>query len=216
MSNSLSVVIITKNEENFIADAINSAQFADDVLIVDSYSEDKTREIAKKLGARVISQKWLGFGSQKNKAIELALNNWVFVLDSDERITLELKNEIIEKLTDPLFDAYHVPRLNYFFGKKIKTCGLYPDHSIRLFNRVYGKFNNVPVHESVILNSVNVPVGRLENHMIHLAYDNVEEFIEKQKKYARLSSKKKNLAKALISPLWAFTRRYFFKFGFFK
>ena len=211
MSNSLSVVIITKNEEDFIGDAVKSAQFADEIVVLDSFSVDKTCEIAKKLGARVLQREWLGFGAQKNLAISLASNDWVFVLDSDERITIELESEIIETLKNPLFDGYKIARLNSFFGKYIKTCGLYPDYSVRLFSRKKGEFENVPVHESV---RINGKISKLKNHMIHLAYDNVEEFIEKQKRYAFLSNKKKSFVRALISPFWTFIKLYIFKFGF--
>ena len=211
MSNSLSVVIITKNEENFIEDAIKSAQFAEEIIVLDSSSTDKTCQIAKKLGAKVYQQQWLGFGAQKNKAIDIAANEWIFVLDSDERITLDLKMEIIETLNHPLFDAYHVARLNNFFGRNIKTCGLYPDYSIRLFKRSKGRFDNVPVHESV---RVEGKVSKLKNHMIHLAFDSVDEFVAKQKKYAKLSIRRKSLIKALIAPWWTFIRLYFFRLGF--
>ena len=211
MSNPLSVVIITKNEEDFIEDAIRSAQFAEEIIILDSFSVDMTCEIAKRLGAKVRQKEWLGFGAQKNLAVSLASNDWVFVLDSDERITTELKSEIIETLKNPSFDGYQIARLNSFFGKNIKSCGLYPDYSIRLFSRLKGKFENVPVHESV---SVNGKVSKLKSHMIHIAYDNVEEFIEKQKRYASLSNKKKSLVRALFSTMWTFVKLYFFKFGF--
>ena len=176
-TNKLSVVIITKNEENFITDAIKSALFADEVIILDSGSIDKTCEIAKELGAKVYQNEWLGFGPQKNRAVELAKNDWVFVLDSDERITKELKDEIVATLKEPQFNGYFIARLNNFFGKNIKNCGLYPDYSIRLFNKNYGKFNDVSVHESVQLTS---KAAYLKNHMIHLAYDSIEEFIQKQ------------------------------------
>jgi len=211
MSNLLSVVIIAKNEEQFIQDAIKSAQFADEVLLLDSGSIDKTCEIAKKLGARVENQVWLGFGPQKNRAVDLAANDWVFVLDSDERISSKLQSEIIATLNNPSCDGYLVARLNNFFGKDIRTCGLYPDYSIRLFNRTKGKFDNVPVHESV---QIDGKVNKLDNHMIHLAYDNVDEFIAKQKLYSELSQKKKNIFKALMSPCWTFIKLYFFKRGF--
>ena len=118
----------------------------------------------------------------------MALNNWVFVLDSDERITPELKSEILTVLESPMSNGYLVPRLNSFFGKNIKTCGLYPDYSLRLFNKKMGSFNEVAVHESV---KVNGKVSKLRNHMIHLAYEDVFEFINKQKHYANLSEKKK-------------------------
>ena len=211
MTNKLSIVIITKNEEKFIFDALKSAVFADEVVILDSGSEDQTCNIAKKIGARVEQQAWLGFGAQKNKAVELADNDWVFVLDADERITPELRDEIISTLKNPQFDGYRIARLNNFFGKYIKTCGLYPDYSIRLFNKNKGKFNDVAVHESV---QINGRVLSLKNHMIHLAYETIDEFKVKQKRYASLSHKKRNRLKALISPVWTFFKLYFIKLGF--
>ena len=210
-TNKLSVVIITKNEENFITDAIKSASFADEVIILDSGSIDKTCEIAKELGAKVYQNEWLGFGPQKNRAVELAKNDWVFVLDSDERITKELKDEIVATLKEPQFNGYFIARLNNFFGKNIKNCGLYPDYSIRLFNKNYGKFNDVHVHESVQLKS---KAGYLKNHMIHLAYDSIEEFIQKQNRYSSLNHKKKSLVKAIINPYWTFFKLYILKKGF--
>jgi len=211
VANKLSIVIITKNEEKFIFDALKSAIFADEVVILDSGSEDQTCNIAKKIGARVEQQAWLGFGAQKNKAVELADNDWVFVLDADERITPELRDEIISTLKNPQFDGYRIARLNNFFGKYIKTCGLYPDYSIRLFNKNKGKFNDVAVHESV---QINGRVLSLKNHMIHLAYETIDEFKVKQKRYASLSHKKRNRLKALISPVWTFFKLYFIKLGF--
>ena len=211
MTNKLSIVIITKNEEKFIFDALKSAVFADEVVILDSGSEDQTCNIAKKIGARVEQQAWLGFGAQKNKAVELADNDWVFVLDADERITPELRDEIISTLKNPKFDGYRIARLNNFFGKNIRHCGLYPDYSIRLFNRQKGKFNDVPVHESV---QIQGNTDKLKNHMLHLAFDTVEEFSNKQKKYAELSQKDKNLIKAFISPIWTFLKIYIIRLGF--
>jgi glycosyltransferase involved in cell wall biosynthesis len=209
-TNKLSIVIITKNEEKVIADAIKSASFANEVLVLDSGSTDKTIEIAKELGARVEQSEWLGFGKQKNKAVNLAKNDWVFVLDSDERITQELQEEILKELQTPKSKGYFVPRLNRFFGKDIKTCGLYPDHTIRLFNRKFGSFNDVEVHESVQLDNP----GYLENHMNHLAYDTIEEFISKQNRYSSLHHKKRDILKAITSPYWTFFKLYILKKGF--
>ena len=211
MSNLLSVVIIAKNEEKFIGDAIKSAKFADEILILDSDSTDDTCKIAKQLGARVENQAWLGFGPQKNRAVDLATNDWVFVLDSDERIPPKLCSEIITTLKNPSFDGYFVGRLNNFFGKDIKTCGLYPDYSVRLFNRNKGRFNDVPLHEIV---EIEGKVSKLKNHMIHLAYSNVDEFIEQQRYYSEISNKKKNIVKAIINPCWTFFKLYFIKLGF--
>ena len=211
MSNKLSVVIISKNEEKFIADAVKSALFSDEVLVLDSGSTDGTCVIAQNLGAKVIHQDWLGFGMQKNKVVELASNDWVFVLDADERITAELQAEILTTLKNPLAGGYYVARLNKFFGKYIRHCGLYPDYSIRLFNRHQGKFNDVAVHESV---QIKTTTEKLKNHMIHLAFDSVSEFTNKQRKYAALSQKNKNIVKAFISPIWIFLKIYIFRLGF--
>ncbi len=209
-TNKLSVVIITKNEQSVIADAIKSSLFADEVLILDSGSTDDTLNIAKQLGATVMHQEWLGFGKQKQKSVELASHDWVFVLDSDERISKELQFEILQELQNPKYDGYFVPRLNNFFGKDIKTCGLYPDYTIRLFNRKKGKFSELEVHESVQITNTT----HLKNDIIHLAYDSIEEFITKQNRYSSLNHKKKNIAKAIINPYWTFLKLYVLKRGF--
>lgn len=206
----LSVVIITKNEENFITDAIQSVRFADETLVLDCGSEDGTREIAEQLGARVAHQDWLGFGAQKNKAIALATYDWVFVLDADERVTPELGAEIETILENPAVDGYRVARLNYFFGKLSKTSRLYPDYNIRLFDKTKGAFNDVAVHESVQLKG---RVATLKQSMIHLAYDSIDEFITKQNRYSALNAKK-NIWKALFNPGWTFFKLYFIKLGF--
>ena len=211
MSEKLSVVIISKNEEKFIADAVKSSSFADEVLVLDSGSTDKTCEISKRNGAKVLHQDWLGFGAQKNKAVGLASNDWVFILDSDERITSELRMEILNILKNPIADGYQVARLNNFFGKNIRYCGLYPDYSIRLFNRQKGRFNDVTVHESV---QIKGKTAKLKNHMEHLAFDTIDEFTNKQKKYATLSQRKKNITKAFVSPIWTFLKIYIFRLGF--
>jgi len=208
--NKLSVVIITKNSEKFIKDAVLSAKFADEVLVLDSGSEDKTCEIAKAHGARVEKTKWLGFGKTKQKAVDLAKNDWVFVLDSDERITEALKDELLGELKSPGFKAYFVPRLNNFWGKNIKRLGLYPDYSIRFFNRKFAAFNEKEVHESV---ECECEKGYLKNPMVHLAYESIEEFIDKQNRYSTLGAKP-NRIKALISPFWTFFKLYFIKLGF--
>lgn len=211
LTNKLSVVIITYNEEAYIKDAIASAKFADEVLVLDSFSTDKTCEIAESLGAKVSQQKWLGFGAQKNKAISLAKNHWVFVLDADERIPLALQEEIKTMLKNPLYEGYFVPRLNNFWGKNIKTCGLYPDYTIRLFNKNKASFNDVAVHESVQLKS---NVGYLKNAMEHLAYASIDEFISKQNRYSTLHHKKKNMWKAIVNPTWTFFKLFIVKKGF--
>jgi glycosyltransferase involved in cell wall biosynthesis len=207
----LSVVIITHNAEDVIGDALKSATFADEILVLDSGSEDDTVTIAKNLGARVYDQEWLGFGKQKQKAVELAQNDWVFVLDSDERFTQELIDEIQHLLQEPVCMGYFVPRLNNFWGKDIKSCGLYPDYTIRLFNKKFGRFNDLPVHESVILDSKK---GYLKHPFKHLAYQSIEQFITKQNRYSSLSNKKRSKIKAVINPCWTFFKLFVLKKGF--
>ena len=206
----LSVVILTYNSEKYIEKALQSCNFADEILVLDSGSIDNTLAIAQKYKANIYKQKWLGFGPQKQYAVNLTRNDWVFVLDSDEYITNELKDEIIKTLQNPKFNGYFVPRLNYFFGKPVKRCGLYPDKTIRLFNKNYGKFTEDIVHEKVIING---KVGILKNHIIHFAYENIEEFIYKQNIYSSLK-KKPNKLKALINPMWTFFKMYILRLGF--
>ena len=209
--NKLSVAIIAYNEERVIADAIKSASFADEVVVVDSASTDKTVSIAEQAGARVHHQAWLGFGLQKQRAVELCSNDWIFVLDADERITPELASELQELLAGhPPQEGYQVARLNYFFGKPIRHCGLYPDYTVRFFNRKYGRFSSDAVHERVEIKTVP---GTMKNHMEHLAYDSVKQFIDKQNRYSSLNAKN-SLVKAIIRPPWTFIRIYLLKRGF--
>ncbi len=210
MRHRLSIVMITYNSERYLKESLGSALFADEVLILDAGSQDNTLEIARALGAKVYQEPWRGFGRQKQRAVELARNDWVFVLDSDEIITEELKREILGVLQNPEYDGYLVPRLNYFFGKPVKRCGLYPDYSLRLFNKKSGRFTEDPVHERVVING---KIGKLKNHMLHYAYESVEEFIEKQNRYSTLGAKPSKF-KAIISPFWTFFRLYFLKLGF--
>ena len=211
MENKLTVVIITFNEEKNIEEAILSASFASEVIVLDSGSTDSTCKLVKLNGGKLFHQDWLGFGPQKNCAIDLATNDWVFVLDADERFTPELQTEILSLLKNPRCDGYFVARLNKFFGKYIKFCGLYPDYSIRLFNRKKARYSNSQVHESVQLQGKS---KNLKNHLLHFAYDSTYEFIEKQKKYASLSQKQKNIFKACLSPIWVFIKIYFLRLGF--
>ncbi len=208
--NKLSITIITKNSEKTIKKAINSAKFADEIVVIDSGSTDSTVNICKEFGCKVIKKEWMGFGKQKQYAVDNCKNEWVFVLDSDEVITKELQNEIANTLKKPKYNGYKVARLNYFFGKAIKHCGLYPDYTIRLFNKKMGKFSDDKVHEKII---INTEIGTLKNHMLHFAYDSIEEFISKQNRYSSLNAKT-NKIKAILNPPWTFFRIFVLKSGF--
>ena len=207
----VSVVILTYNSQKYLKEVIESALFADEVLILDSYSSDDTVKIAQELGAKVKRSKWLGFGKMKQLAVSLAKNDWVFVLDSDEVISPQLQDEI-KRLDDKSdFSAYLVPRLNIFFGRQMRHGGLYPDETIRLFDRDRAKFSDDSVHERVVVSDGKI--GRLSSYMIHYAYDSIESFITKQNRYSTLGAKPNRL-KAIINPPWTFIRMYILKLGF--
>ncbi|NPA55380.1 MAG: glycosyltransferase family 2 protein [Epsilonproteobacteria bacterium] len=207
----ISAVILTKNSQKYLKEVLESVAFCDEVIIYDSGSEDDTIEIAKSYSNTVIQvdTNWQGFGKHKQKAVDLASNEWVFVLDSDEVVTKELQQEILLSIQNAQFDAYKVPRLNNFFGKWIKHGGLYPDYSIRLFKKDICFFNDRVVHEAVECNNTGV----LRSHFLHYAYDTVDEFIAKQNKYSSLFHKSNKL-KAVFSPFWTFFRMYILKMGF--
>ena len=210
----LSVVILTFNSQKYLQEVLESTNFADEVIVVDSGSSDSTKQICQNFSnVKFYEQVWLGFGAQKQKGVDLAKNKWVFVLDSDEVITNELQDEIIGTLKEPKFMAYNVARLNFFFGKAIKNMGLYPDYTVRLFNKNFAKFDGRAVHEKVILNDGSQKLGVLKNHFLHYAYESIDQFITKQNRYSSMGAKR-NLFKALTSPAWTFFKLYVLKGGF--
>ncbi|EAH8787471.1 glycosyltransferase family 2 protein [Campylobacter jejuni] len=208
----ISIVIITFNSQRYLQEVLQSINFADEIIIIDSGSTDDSLKIAKTFkNVKIFHQNWLGFGKQKQFGVEKANNDWIFVLDSDEIFTEELKKEVLQIIKNPSFKAYKVARLNFFFGKAITKMGLYPDYSIRLFHKQYAKFNEREVHESIICQE---KIGKLKHYFLHYAYENIEQFIDKQNRYSSLNPKKNNLLKALINPYWTFFKLYFIKLGF--
>ncbi|MDP2753539.1 MAG: glycosyltransferase family 2 protein, partial [Nitrospirota bacterium] len=147
----LSVAVITKNEEKQLPDCLKSVAFADDIVVVDSGSTDRTVEIAKEFGCRVFIEDWKGYGPQKNSAIEKCKYDWIFLLDADERVASELKELIIMVTEKPDADAYSTKRKNYLHGKWLKHSGYWPDRQIRLVNKTKGLFQSV-IHEKWITN----------------------------------------------------------------
>lgn len=208
---SLSIIILTHNSEKYLHEVLSSCQFANEVLLIDSGSQDETHSIAQQFSnVQIIQQPWLGFGPQKQRGVEAAKNNWVFVLDSDEVILDSLKDEIISTLEKPLFHGYFIPRINYFFGKAMKRMGLYPDATLRLFNKNHGHFSDDQVHEKVLLSGTS---RTLSSPMKHYAYESIEQFIAKQNRYSSLGAKG-NHRKALLNPTWTFFKLYLLKGGF--
>jgi glycosyltransferase involved in cell wall biosynthesis len=163
----ISAVIITLNEEKNIGEAIRSVDWADEIIVVDSESTDATREIAASLGADVIVNRWPGFSIQKQFAIDQAANDWVLSLDADERVSDELKSEILAlKNGKAGSDGYKIPRLSYYMDRPIRHSGWYPDLQLRLFDRTKGRWNGAVIHESVQM-LPEAKVSNLHADLIH-------------------------------------------------
>jgi glycosyltransferase involved in cell wall biosynthesis len=218
----ISAVIITKDEEAKIGNAIKSVQWADEVLVVDSGSSDRTLEIAKNLGARVIEQEWLGFGKQKQFAVESANNDLIFSLDADEVVSPELANEIRQLASEGTkHDGYIIPRLAFYLGRPIRRCGWYPDHQLRLFDRRKGAWSESKVHESVQMDAW-ASVGKLNHDLLHYSIDSVAQHAEMiQQRYAPLSAAEmlksgRSTSKFKIAtlPIWTFFHTFVLRLGF--
>lgn len=215
----LSVIIITKNEEAHIVECLQSVQFADEIIVLDSGSTDRTCILAKQHGAQVHhSADWPGFGVQKNRALDLATHEWVLSIDADERVPIALAQEIQQQLLNPRAEAYTVARLSCFAGRWIRHSGWWPDHLVRLFKREVGRFKDVKVHESVV---VQGSVASLAGHLLHYPYDSLETLINKTNHYSSaaalmLHEKGKTIGMLGIAgkAFWTFVRIYLIRRGF--
>jgi glycosyltransferase involved in cell wall biosynthesis len=218
--NGLSVVIITRDEEEAIGAALDSVAFADEIVLVDSGSRDRTLEIARARGAKVIeTTDWPGFGAQKNRALDHATRDWVFSLDADERVTPELRAEI-EALVNgaATHDAYEAARLSSYCGRYMRHGGWWPDHVTRLFRRGKARFSDDLVHERLV---VDGSTGRLKGHLLHEAFEDFEEVLRKVDQYSSANArmmhargKRGSLASAVLHGGWAFVRTYILRAGF--
>jgi glycosyltransferase involved in cell wall biosynthesis len=182
----VSVIIIALNQEDNIVPCLETVRWADDIVIVDSGSEDRTLERARDFTDRIFTISWPGFGAAKNYALDQARGDWIFSLDTDERVTEALREEILAAVrTDGKFAGYKVPRKNYFGGRWVKRLGWYPDYTLRLFQKGNGRFRERAVHEEVL---VNGPVGFLQHPLDHYSYDSVSDYLARQDRYARLAA----------------------------
>lgn len=216
----LSVYIIAYNEADKIADAIESVQWADEVLVLDSNSTDNTASIAMELGATVKQIPFTTFGKLRNDAIASCSHDWIFSLDADERCTPEAKAEILSILAGPTADAYYVPRRNWFMGRWIKHCGWYPDYrQPQLFRKQALLFDDAAeVHEGY---TVNGKVGYFKASIIQIPFQNLEQLLHKMQRYSTLGARKLersgkpvSMGTAFGHGLWAFLRIYVLKLGF--
>jgi glycosyltransferase involved in cell wall biosynthesis len=216
----ISVIVITKDEEANIERCLSSVSWADEIVVVDSQSSDRTVEIARAYGARVIeTTNWPGFGPQKNRALAQAGGEWVLSLDADESVTLELREEIMAIVSGGAeFDAYAIPRLSSYCGQFMRHGGWWPDYVTRLFRRGKARFSDDLVHEKLI---VGGRTGRLKNHLVHFAFEDFEEVLRKMDQYSTASARMLyargrtgSLSKAVFHAFWTFFRTYVLRAGF--
>jgi len=216
----ISVAIITFNEEKNIKRCIDSVKdFADEIVVVDSLSSDKTCEIATNLGAKVIDQKFLGHIAQKQLAVDNCTNNWILSLDADETCSIELQNELKKLLkTDLKYDAYSMPRVSFHLNRWIRHGGWYPDRKIRLFNKQKAAWGGYNPHDKVI---VNGSVGKLNNDLQHYVFKDLRHNIDTNNSYSSImaedlykNGKKFSFFKLFFKPIGKFLEVYIYKKGF--
>jgi len=215
----ISATIVAFNEERNIARAIGSLRCADEVVVVDSGSTDRTREIASSLGARVVEEPWRGYAAQKNFAASVAGNDWILSIDADEELTPELAAEISALKTQPAaFDAWNMPRLARYLGRWIRHSGWYPDRKARLYHRERAAWQGDYVHESV---QVNGRTGELQGNLLHYTCDSLAEHLRTLDRYTSLaaqslvaSGKPLPFRRLVVDPPWTFLRSYVMQRGF--
>ncbi len=218
----VSAAIIAYNEEKNIRNAIESVRWADEILVVDSGSSDRTREIAGEMGARVITREWPGFARQKQFAVENAANDLIFSLDADEVASPELVEEIKALVTDGSHaDGYRIPRLAFYMGRPIYHSGWYPDRQLRLFDRRKGAWKDLLVHESVAMRK-GAAVIELNGHILHYSVDDAahhhrmigERYAPLAARQAFDDGKRTNAFRVAVAGPAAFLRSYVLKAGF--
>jgi glycosyltransferase involved in cell wall biosynthesis len=225
MRKTLSIAMIAMNEESNLPRTLESVRWADEIVIVDSGSKDRTLEIAYSFAAKTSYHAITGHGEQKNIALDLCTSDWVLLLDADEVLTPELQEEIRQLLADePKFGAYWIPRLNLIFGRWVRHGGFYPDRKLRLFRRGAAWLSEgVGPHSTPQFEG---PKGKLKHDMLHYAYPSLTIYLEHMNRYsseiAKLLHKKGRISKSYPVFLWnvvanpaaTFTYNYFFRLGF--
>ena len=215
MKNKISATIITRNEEANIERCLKSLDWVNEIVVVDSFSDDRTIEICAKYNCKIIQTEWKGFGKTKKYAVDAASNDWIFSIDADEEVTDDLKNKILSILENPKFEGYKIKRTSYYLGTRIKYCGWDRDFPVRLFNRKNGNFNDKEVHESVIINGQKAKVNEA---LQHYTYPTISSHISKMNRYTDLSliqqNKHYSIFSAVIFGINKFFNMYLLQKGF--
>ena len=214
----VSVTVITLNEAEHIGAAIDSAAWADEIVVVDSGSTDGTADIARAKGVTVFTREWSGYVDQKNYAAERVSHDWIFSLDADERIPPELAAEVRALLSsEPSKRGYRVPRITFHLGRWIRTTDFYPDFQTRLYDRRAARWRGRHVHESV---AVDGPVGRLRHDLEHYSFRDLRDQLDRVNHYTTLAARQMREAgrragplDLIIHPPAAFLRNYLLRRG---
>jgi glycosyltransferase involved in cell wall biosynthesis len=216
----LSACIITFNEAQRIEECLRSVSFCDEIVVVDSHSQDATRALAAGLGARVIERDWPGYRSQKQFAVDAARHDWVLCLDADERVSDELRAHIMSVRAQRFAGraGYSVARITDYFGRFLRHGNAYPDRLVRLFDRRCGGWCGLEIHENT---KVSGRVGRLRGQLKHYPYRSFGEHLERMQRYADLMAqalyqrgRRCGLMRVLFNPQWRFVRGYLLRLGF--
>jgi glycosyltransferase involved in cell wall biosynthesis len=214
----LSAVLITRNAANVLDTCLESLAFVDEIVVVDSASSDGTIEIARRHGARVVQKEWLGFGRQKQFAVEQAAHDWVLCLDADERVSPELAASIAAAVVAPVSPVYRMARRNRFLGRWLSHGEGYPDWSPRLFNRLNARWSDDLVHEKVLY---SVTPGTLKGDLMHDSADDLAAYLDRQNRYTTLAARQAfelgrnvGLLHLLLSPVVRMFKFYVFRLGF--
>ncbi|NTW66626.1 MAG: glycosyltransferase family 2 protein [Nitrospirae bacterium] len=222
MTAKLSVTMITLNEEANIRRTLESVKWADEIVVLDSGSSDRTVSICREFTEKVYHQDWLGFSGQKNAAIDQATGEWILSLDADEPVERALAEEIRTIISSSnACDGYRIPRKTFFLGKWIRHGGWYPDDNLRLFRNGKGRFEERAVHEAV---KVAGTVGRTKHAIEHYAYPDLASYMSSINKYSSLAvtemsqrgitAFKAGWINILLRPLVTFIFKYIFRLGF--
>jgi glycosyltransferase involved in cell wall biosynthesis len=215
----LSVIVITRNEAARLPACLESVDFADEIVVVDSGSTDDTVGVARSFGAKITqTPDWPGFGGQKNRAMALATGDWIFSIDADERVTPQLRESMLAAIASDAFDGFRIGRRSSYCGQFMNHSGWYPDRVLRLVRRGRGRFTDALVHESL---RVQGRVGELHGDLLHESYADLSMVLDKVNRYSSAGAQslagkgvRGSFGKALGHGLWAFLRTYVLRRGF--
>ncbi len=215
--NKITAAIISYNEEKNIRDALESVKWADEIVVVDSGSTDRTLDICRQYTDKVFVNPWPGHVQQKNFAVQKASSQWILSIDADELVSSRLASEIQKELSSPNADAYEVNRRSFYLGRWINYSGWYPDRKIRVFRKDRAAWGGINPHDKVI---VRGSVNRLNGNLYHYTYRNISHNVQVINSFTDISSKeylkkeKGSLADMILRPPLAFVKKFFLKQGF--